>query len=84
MKRYEPDIEYHEADRGYPGAYMDESETGDYVVYEDVKKELAKLKRYKKMWEKLKEINKLNSTGPETIASRDLSLMMETIEKELE
>jgi len=84
MKRYEPDIEYHEADRGYPGAYMDESETGDYVVYEDVKKELAKLKRYKKMWEKLKEINKLNSTGHETIASRDLSLMMETIEKELE
>lgn len=41
IKRYEPAVEYHELDRGYPSAKMSKDPDGDYVLYTDHQAALA-------------------------------------------
>jgi hypothetical protein len=35
IKRYDPSVEYHPQDRGYPSGIMLEDNDGDYVLYTD-------------------------------------------------
>lgn len=50
IKRYEPVVEYHKLDRGYPSAKMSKDPDGDYVLYTDHQAALAEAQeRVKKL-----------------------------------
>lgn len=58
MKRYDPQVEYHPQDRGYPSARMDESWDGDYILFSDHQAAIAeKEKRIKELEANQKEID---------------------------